>query len=107
MDQSFAQPIFVNIYSLLFSLKKRGPNVLATLIILKELPKVNNCPTVENSANLVTLPGSPVDALNSSFLSWFLSQLFGTRNMFSFAKRRHHFEYKNALFKKFLKLWML
>jgi hypothetical protein len=54
--QSAAQLIFVKIISSSFPWVKRTPIMRATSVIKKKLPKVNNHPIDENSANLVTLP---------------------------------------------------
>jgi hypothetical protein len=52
-----AQAIFVNINASLFPRLKCRPNYWATSAIFKKLPKVNNQPMGEKSANLVTLFG--------------------------------------------------
>jgi hypothetical protein len=52
----------MNFSSKLINNLKRGksiPNVWATFVILKKVPKVNCHPMSENSPNLVTLMGTP------------------------------------------------
>jgi hypothetical protein len=43
--------------------EKSSPNIWAASVTFKKLPKVSNCPTGENSPNLVTLDDTIGDIL--------------------------------------------
>jgi hypothetical protein len=55
MAQNVTQPFFVKNNYLTFAPEISCPKLLASSVVSKKLPKVNNCLIGKNSANLVTL----------------------------------------------------